>query len=215
MAYELRQGPRKNYRELSDIKLPRAKRTVKPTDDLYAIEVLEEKDDQVKIHYTGYSSEYDEWRSKDDVVQPEEPERYRPFDHHQQLAYAIKSSLFSGRDRDPSIRLEVPFDKLIFDGGLKTAGKLVKVVRGEEHYTIERYQDLSPFLGEHWFVRGINAHLDFCAVLAETVTFHLHRKAPIADYLRPTSIDGGYILIFKYVRFDGVKGQLPDFGINI
>ena len=45
---------------------------MKPTDDLYAIEVLEEKDDQVKIHYTGYSSEYDEWRSKDDVVQPGE-----------------------------------------------------------------------------------------------------------------------------------------------
>ena len=130
MAYKLRQGPKKNYKELDDMKLPRAKRTTKQklTDQLCAIEVLEEKDDQVKIHYTGYSSNYDEWRSADDIVQPKVPERYRPFDHHQQLAYAIKSSLYSGRDRDPSIRLEIPFDKLMFQGGMKMAGKFVKVV---------------------------------------------------------------------------------------
>ena len=86
---------------------------------------------------------------------PKEPERYKPFDHHQQLAYTIKSALYSGRDRDPSIRVEVPFDKLVF--------KVLKVVRDEEHYGIIHHEDLTPFLGERWFIR-INAHFDFCCV---------------------------------------------------
>ena len=85
----------------------------------------------------------------------------------------------------------------------------MRMARGEEHYTIEQYQDL----GEQWYIRGINAHLDFCAVLVEIVTFYLHNKAPIMDHLTQTTVGGGYVLIFKFVRFDGVKDQLSDFGI--
>ena len=192
------------------------RRTGRQQDDkLYAVEVLEEKDGQVKIHYTGYCSDYDEWRSKEDIVLPSVPERYHPYDHHQQLTYAIKSSLRSGRDQDPAVRLEVPFDRLVYQGGLRSAGRLLKVLRGEEHYRISKHEDLSPYLGERWFIRGINAHLDFCAVLTDTVVFHLHKKAPIVDHLSRENIDGGYVLIFKFVRFDGVKDQLSDFDINI
>ena len=219
MSYELRQGQRKDYKELADTKLPRVKRssTKHDPDKLYAIEIMEEEDNRVMVHYTGYSTKYDEWRNKEDIVEPTvaSPERYKPLDVHELLAYAIKSSLVSGRDRDPAIRLEVPFDRLIFQGGMKLAGKLVRVVRGEEHYGIIQHKDLTPFLGEKWFIRGINAHLDFCAVLAETVTYHLHKKAPINDYLSSETINGGYVLIFKFVRFDGVKDQLTTFNITI
>ena len=62
-------------------------------DKLYEIEVIEERDDQVKIHSKGYSSEYDEWRVKEDIVLPKEPEKYCPYEHHHQLVYAIKSAL--------------------------------------------------------------------------------------------------------------------------
>ena len=79
---------------------------------------------------------------------PSEPERYHPYDHHQQLAYAIKLLLYSGRDRDPAVQLEVPFDKLIYQGGLMSAGRLLEVARGEEHYGIAKHQDLSPYLGK-------------------------------------------------------------------
>ena len=222
MAYKLRQGQKKNYKDLADTKLPRARRSVKQsTDKLYAVEIVESNEDRVKIHYTGYSSKYDEWRAHEDIVEPSSSEHcsghfepYKPFDDHMQLAYAIKSSLFSGREKDPAVRIEVPFDRLLFQGGLKSAGKLVRVVRGEEHYTIEQYQDLVPYLGEQWYIRGINAHLDFCAVLVETVTFYLHKKAPIVDHLMQNTIGGGYVIIFKFVRFDGVKDQLSDFGIT-
>ena len=224
MAYELRQGQRRNYKDLADIKLPRVKRSTKQTNpnQLYAIEIVEDKGDQVKIHYTGYSSKYDEWRDREDIVDPSsavgstsEPERYQPFDVHQHLAYAIKSSLTSGRDRDPAVCLEVPFDKLLFQGGMKVAGKLLRVVRGEEHYGIQQHADLVPLLGDRWFVRGLNSHLDFCAVLAETVIYYLHKKAPIIDHLCDDTIHGGYVLIFKFVRFDGVKDQLSNFNIPI
>ena len=134
MSYELRQGHRKDYRELANTKLPRAKRSSMKhdPDQLYAIEIVQEEN-RVKIHYTGYSAKYDEWRSREDILESTvaPPERYKLLDINELLAYAIKSSLVSGRDRDPSIRLEVPFDRLIFQGGLKLAGKLVKVVRGE------------------------------------------------------------------------------------
>ena len=74
MTYQLRHGQRVDYRELSDTKLPHASWTGRQHDDkLYAIELLEEKDGQVKIHYSGFSSEYDEWRDKD-IVEPAEPE---------------------------------------------------------------------------------------------------------------------------------------------
>ena len=171
----------------------------------------------MKIHYTGYSSRHDEWRNREDVLQPPIviPEKYKPLDVHELLSYAIKSSLVSGRDRDPAIRLEVPFDKLIFQGGLRAAGKLVRAVRGEEHYTITEHKDLTPFLGEKWFIRGINSHFDFCAVIVETVTYYLHKKAPINDYLSSETTDGGYVLIFKFVRSDGVKDQLSTFNVIV
>ena len=59
MTYQLCQG-RVDHHELADTKLPCASRTETQWDvKVYAVEVLEEKDGQVKIHYSGYSSEYD------------------------------------------------------------------------------------------------------------------------------------------------------------
>ena len=158
MAYNLRGGQKKNYKQLSDTKLPRAsRRSAKHEDDdqLYSVEITEEREDQVKIHYIGYSSKHDEWRKKEDIVQPStinRPERYQPFDIHQQLVYAVKASLVSYRYKDPAVRIEVPFDWLMFQGGLKNVGQFVREVRGEVHYTIQDYDDLVPFLEERYIV---------------------------------------------------------------
>ena len=51
-----------------DTPLPRAK-PVSKDDALYELEVLEDTTNgRVKVHYTGYGSEHDEWRDKNDVV---------------------------------------------------------------------------------------------------------------------------------------------------
>jgi len=65
MAYNLRTSEgRKNYRDLDTIKLPRAQRI---KDKLYPLEIVGRDGDRVKVHYIGYSSQYDEWRLSSDL----------------------------------------------------------------------------------------------------------------------------------------------------
>ena len=58
---------------------------------------------------------------------------YKSFDLHYELAYAIKAALRSCLPRhDPDVRLEIPFDLLIFNGGLKLVGAFVRKFRGHD-----------------------------------------------------------------------------------
>lgn len=71
MAYTLRNQERKNYKELSQLQLPRATRVrAREAPQLYELEIVEEDayTGRVKVHYTGYGSDCDEWRNKEDVV---------------------------------------------------------------------------------------------------------------------------------------------------
>ena len=65
-GYNLRNQESKDYKQLSTLRLPRAK-PVKKTDKLYELEVIEEDvyASRVKVHYVGYN---DEWRDKVDIV---------------------------------------------------------------------------------------------------------------------------------------------------
>ena len=66
-SYTLRE--QQDYRKLADIPLPRIPRN-KKVDKLYQLEIIEEDttNRRVKVHYTGYSSDDDEWRGKEDIV---------------------------------------------------------------------------------------------------------------------------------------------------
>ena len=69
--YELRRKDKKNYRDLCQVQLPRAKRIKKDIDaTLYELEIVEEDvyNSRVKVHYVGYDSGCDEWRDKADIV---------------------------------------------------------------------------------------------------------------------------------------------------
>ena len=74
--YDLRKQQKKDYKKLADMPLLRA-RPAKKDDALYELEVLEEDttNGRVKVHYTGYGSEHDEWRDKNDIVvmKPSQP----------------------------------------------------------------------------------------------------------------------------------------------
>lgn len=67
--YNLRKKDQKNYKHLSDIHLPRAKRAKKEA-TLYELEIVEEDvyTNKVKVHYIGYDSDDDEWRDRADIV---------------------------------------------------------------------------------------------------------------------------------------------------
>ena len=167
-----------NFKELVDIKLPKAKKTKEARNDsqLYDIEVLERdpRTQSVKIHYIGYSARHDEWRPVSDII--DKPMKQDT--PHAELASRIKSSLTSSRKNSPEVRIEIPFDKGLYDSNasLKAKGKEVKIVRGVMHFSISSYSDLVPILGKNWHVRGINEVGDCCYVILETVRFYLRRR---------------------------------------
>ena len=73
MAYNLRETKEHNYRDLGDLKLPRARKFKSElADRLYAVEVVEKDKEggKVKVHYLGYGPEYDEWKDEEEIVQP-------------------------------------------------------------------------------------------------------------------------------------------------
>ena len=57
-----RAKPLVNYKDLADVKLPNA-RLLKPKEKadnkLYPIDIVEQQDNRVRIHYVGYASEHD------------------------------------------------------------------------------------------------------------------------------------------------------------
>ena len=207
MAYNLRNSGPKNYK--ADVRLPRATRTTRATkDELYPVEVVARDGDKVKVHYIGYGDEDDEWRDIAEIVETQpDVEPYVPFDAHRELAYQIVLALDSKHRSDPDVRIELPFDKLLFEGGLKQYGKLLCKSRGHDVYTIQSYSALAPLLGDKWHMRGLNERLNFCYVNLKTVQFHLHKRQNIEvyDFAGKRTIPGGYVLVFKFVRMDGVK----------
>ena len=109
------------------------------------------------------------------------------------------------------VRIELSFDKYLFIGGLQQAGKLVKRNRGHDIYTIRKYSSLEPLLGHQWHLRVLNKQMDFCYVIKETVQFHLHKRHDIEDAVDETrTVDGGCVLIFRFVRGDGVHRNWDD-----
>ena len=138
-------------------------------------------------------------------------EIYRPFHLHNELAYQIKVALNSKSRSDVDVRIELPFDRFLYVGGLQQAGKLVKRSHGHDVHTISRYSSLEPLLGHQWHLRVLNKQLDFCYVIKETVRFYLHHRLDIEDPVDDTrTVSGGDVLIFRFVRGDGVQRNWDD-----
>ena len=47
------------------------------------------------------------------------------------------------------MRIEMPFDRFLFVGGLQQAEKLLRRNRGHDVYTVSRYSSLEPLFGHH------------------------------------------------------------------
>lgn len=156
---------------MSEVRLPRAKRVQKGGDDkLY---LIDSERDRVKVHYVGYDSSYDEWRESGDVVPLDSPDIDQtflcPFSLYAELGLQIKQALSCSRKQSPTIRIDMSFDILLFNGGLKVAGVPSKVVHGTQRYKINHFRNLTPLLGSHWHFRGLNNHGDYGYVILETV----------------------------------------------
>ena len=48
------------------------------------------------------------------------------------------------------MKINMAFDLLQFEGGLKAVGIPFKMIQGIQHYKIMQYKDLDPLLGSSW-----------------------------------------------------------------
>ena len=192
-----------NYRELADVRLPKAarKRTKVKNEELFPITIVERQESRVKVHYIGYSSNYDEWKDVDeleclsepqDEIEdsdelhcdpiPDKPVCCEPFSLYRNLAVKIKQSLSCRRKSSPTLRIVIPFDLILFNGGLKEAGIRSKKVHGNQYYQIHHYRDLNHLLGKNWQFQGININGDNGYAVMESVEYHLSKSRSLKEY---------------------------------
>ena len=76
----------------------------------------------------------------------------------------------------------MPFDVVMFNGGLKASGIATKVIGGNQHYRIYHYRDLNHLLGINWHFRAINANGDYGYVVKNTVSFYIRKNKPLTEY---------------------------------
>lgn len=214
-----------DYKEKKETDLPAAfkKRHLKNNDELYPVEVIEEDLTRYKVHYLGYSSSYDEWKEKEAVVDIEDPNNEDPtscdgghlerFSLYHELATRIKTALNSSRKESPIVKIDLPFDKIEFDGGLRTYGVEKRYVHGIQRYTISKFQDLNPLLGVDWHYRGININGDYCYVILNTVEFYLYHRRALKEYVpsgggvKEVNRRTGDMLVFCFVKGNGTPAQ--------
>lgn len=119
--------------------------------------------------------------------------------------YQIKLVLDSTGRHDPQVGIDLPFDKLLFEGGLKQLGTVTCNLRGSDMYTIKHYSDLNLVLGLNWHISGINAQMNFCYVHLQSVQYYLHQRQPLYTPEGKEEFTSGYILVFKFVHMESVK----------
>ena len=203
--------------QTSNIALP--PRSKEKPNKLYEIEIVAEDDEQeqVKVHYIGYSPRYDEWKPRSEVVirppsTATQTDYSSPFDV---LACMIKRQLVPSKT-DPGVRLQLPFN-------LDSWQSLQQVSTCDHaECKIEQYSDLDQFLGSGWHYRVCNDRGDFSYAMLETIRFHLFRPKPILEYSASIESDGKMKytpeytvqcpqLVFSFVRHDGNQKKLREF----
>lgn len=123
----------------------------------------------------------------------------------------IKRALSCNRTASPNIKVSMPFDILLFNGGLRLAAILSKRSSGIQYYKINHYKDLYPLLGANWHVRGINSNGDYGYAIKETVEFGVRKSRKLTEYMPgdysavKVCTDTGYTLVFTFTCGFGNK----------
>ena len=174
--------------------------------------VLERDNERVKVHWIGYSNDKDEWIPADRLTALDKSsqecgsdgalhlEQNFPFNFHEELASWIKASLTAGT-RDVDVKIKLPFDPLIYFGGLQRQGRFVRRWGSNE---IESYSQLSLLHGKQWYFRIFNEQMNFCYVNFDTVSYYLRRRNLVEYSTDGCKLEqkGGFVLVFKFVRMD-------------
>ena len=224
--------PKRYSDEVSDSRPNIKKKSERPDKDLYEIEIKEvdRVANKVKIHFTGYSDKYDEWRPYDGASLPivRLQRTFSPSDislndrleiFHDRLYREIKRKLYSGRKEDPEVRIELSLEEDVFQEGIAVAGSK-HMERNREVYRLRSNRDLDSCLGVKWDERIMNENGDFAFVITGTVRYWIKRKAPIVEYrliggkFVRNEIEDGFQLILTFVRGDGNQEEYKNRNSN-
>ena len=121
----------------------------------------------MKVHYSGYSEEYDEWKLKSEIqyIKPHFDQDDDDFSPLTELGCAIKRKLLPSRSGDPEVRVRVPCDLASFRAlkelGIPQTGDNARGGANNQHYTIRDYKSLNEVLGKKWHFRVVNKASDF------------------------------------------------------
>ena len=192
---------------------------------LYNVQVIAEEQYQLKIHYVGYSSKYDEWICRGQIkyvpsksIVQQEPDSI-PEHCFSVLTCRIKQKLIPSRKtEDPLVKIQMPFNKRAFMT-LRKVGKSLGSSRGHQVYTISQYNNFNDLLGDHWHIRIANSNGDFSLVMLETIRFYVTEPKSLLDFnvtktstgelsLTPFYTQQQLSLVFQFVKQDGNKRQL-------
>ena len=176
----------------------------------------------MKVHYTGYSSQYDEWIRSQIIYKPVR-RLSTPNDEHSisllALGSQIKQKLVPSRKvEDPAMRIQLPFNKTTFELLRRQGESWGNFRTGNHTYTIRQYSDFNELLGEQWFMRVSNINGDFSYATLETIRFYIMEPKSLLDFSVTKSSTGEVelspfynpqppTLVFKFVRKDGIKGH--------
>ena len=140
--------------------------------NIYDIEVIKEDGPRVLVHYIGYSSEYDEWKSKEEVLLKKPVVMTGDFDPITELSCSIKRKLLPSRPEDPQVKIKLPTTQEAFNS-------LCSFGHPDKHaktYGIPSYECLEHLLGRKWYMRIANRNGDFSYAVLPTVKFYLVRQ---------------------------------------
>lgn len=116
------------------------------------------------------------------------------------------------RESPHEVRIEQEIEKDMFEHYFKHVG-VIKYHRGREIHCVNSPIDpeLNQLFGDKWSERILNINGDFSYITKGTIQFWTHKKTPIKEFVEigghlfENQIENYLVLVFTFVRGDGVK----------
>ena len=130
------------------------------------------------------------------------------------LQREIKLNLFSSKQDDPSVKLEIDVDEDVFQQFLHS---IETKSENRNKFSVKK-EELDSLFSNEWDIRVINKHLDFCYIMPETIQFWTKKKSPISEFKIisdvpiESQIERELVFVFSFVRGDGNKLDYENLG---